>query len=168
MIVAQCLKCWGPKMEWVGYVPTFPINQFELVQCNAGLQVCVDGCKHCVNVTGSFVAKSCAGDHDQGLDILGLDEDGCKNISDVQNRNYTTWINKMIGKLPNYSISADFTQACRCSWDGCNGPPNGYLDDSNRSFSFKASLASKSVTNALMVLFVLAAISTNIGNFCQS
>ena len=119
-------------MEWTGYVPTFPINKFALVRCNAGSQVCIGGCKHCINVTGSFVAKSCAGDGDHGLNILGMHQDGCKNISDIQNKNYTKWINKSIGKQPNFTLVAYFTQACRCSWDGCNGMPIG-VEGSMRS-----------------------------------
>ena len=119
----QCLKCWSPRLKWIGYIPTFPINQFDLVECNTGLQVCIGGCTHCVNVTGPFTAKSCAGDHDEGLRVLGLHEDGCTNITEAQNRNYTNWLNDMIGKLPNYSIRSKFSQACRCSWDGCNASP---------------------------------------------
>ena len=151
-------------MEWMGYVPTFPINKFELVQCNAGLQVCSGGCKHCVNVTGSFIAKSCSGDYDQGLDILGMHTDGCKNITGDQNQNYTKWINKMIGKLPNYSISADFTEACRCSYDGCNGPFAS--DENNDAGIFRSSsmlsLASKSVKNELTILFIFVFVSIKI------
>ena len=60
---------------WINY------NQFEMVECNTGLQLCSGGCKHCVNITGSFVAKSCAGDEDHGLGILELKEDGCKKIA---------------------------------------------------------------------------------------
>ena len=108
-------------MEWVGYVPTFPINSFELVKCNEGLQFCAGGCKFCVSVSGSFIAKSCAGDEDHGLKILGMDQEGCKNVTRSQNEQYTKWINKSVGKLPKYSLVADFTKACRCSTDGCNG-----------------------------------------------
>lgn len=146
-IKAQALSCWGPKMDWIGYVPTFPINKFDLVRCNTGLQFCQGGCKHCVNVTGSFVAKSCAGDADRGLNILGIQKDGCKKITMVQNKNYTKWINQSIGKMPNYTLVADFTEACRCSSDGCNGPPideqsmRSFLASSGTSRSFKETLA---------------------------
>jgi hypothetical protein len=133
-------------MEWIGYVPTFPINKFDLVKCNVGLQICLGGCKHCVNVTGSFVAKSCAGDGDHGLNILGVYKDGCKSINGVQNKNYTQWINQSIGKLPNYSLVADFTEACRCSWDGCNGPP---IDEG----SMKAFLASSGTSASLQKIY---------------
>ena len=122
MILADALKCWGPKLEWTDYVPTIHYNQFELVECNKGLQLCAGGCKHCVNITGSFVAKSCAGDEDYGLAILGMNEDGCKNVTGDQNLKYTNWINKSL-KQSKYSLVADFTQACRCSLDGCNGSP---------------------------------------------
>ena len=151
-------------MEWMGYVPTFPINKFELVECNAGLQVCSGGCNHCVNVTGSFIAKSCSGDYDQGLDILGMHTDGCKNITSDQNQNYTKWINKMIGKLPNYSISADFTEACRCSYDGCNGPFTSDEDNDEGIFrsSFVSSLGIKSVKSELRMLFILVFVSITI------
>ena len=118
--LAESLKCWGPKLEWTDYVPTIHYNQFELVECNKGLQLCAGGCKHCVNITGSFVAKSCAGDEDQGLSILGMHQDGCKNITAKQNVRYTNWINRSL-KQSKYSLVADFTQACRCSVDGCNG-----------------------------------------------
>ena len=99
----------------------FPLNQFDLVECNTGLQVCRGGCTHCVNVTGSFTAKSCAGDRDEGLMILGLHQDGCTKITEAQNKNYTDWLSHMIGKLPNYSVHSNFSVACRCSGDGCNG-----------------------------------------------
>ena len=122
MILADALRCWGPKLEWTDYVPTIHYNQFELVECNKGLQLCAGGCKHCVNITGSFVAKSCAGDEDYGLAILGMNEDGCKNVTGDQNLKYTNWINKSL-KQSKYSLVADFTQACRCSLDGCNGSP---------------------------------------------
>jgi hypothetical protein len=133
-------------MEWVGYVPTFPINKFDLVKCNAGLQICTGGCKHCVNVTGSFIAKSCAGDNDQGLNILGIHKDRCKSITRVQNKNYTKWINQSIGKLPNYSLVADFTEACRCSYDGCNGPP---IDEE----SMRALMASSGTSASLQKIY---------------
>ena len=147
-------------MEWMGYVPTFPINKFELVECNAGLQVCSGGCNHCVNVTGSFIAKSCSGDYDQGLDILGMHTDGCKNITSDQNQNYTEWINKMIGKLPNYSISADFTEACRCSYDGCNGPSDENDDTHTFRSSFVSSMANERVKDKLFVSFLLSSLAT--------
>ena len=99
----------------------FPLNQFDLVECNTGLQVCRGGCTHCVNVTGAFTAKSCAGDRDEGLMILGLHQDGCTKITEAQNKNYTDWLSHMIGKLPNYSVHSNFSVACRCSGDGCNG-----------------------------------------------
>ena len=117
----QCLKCWGPRLKWIGYVPMFPLNQFDLVECNTGLQVCRGGCTHCVNITGAFTAKSCAGDRDEGLMILGLHQDGCTKITEAQNKNYTNWLTHMIGKLPNYSVHSNFSVACRCSGDGCNG-----------------------------------------------
>ena len=150
-------------MEWMGYVPTFPVNKFELVECNAGLQVCQGGCKHCVNVTGSFIAKSCSGDHDEGLDILGMHQDGCKDISSDQNQNYTEWINRKIGKLPNYSISADFSAACRCSYDGCNGPSEENIDSGILRSSFMSSMARKSVSNKLTVLFIFTSVISKLG-----
>ena len=122
MIIVDALKCWGPKLEFDDHGPTIHYNQFELVECNKGLQICSGGCKYCVNITGSFVAKSCAGDDDHGLEILELNEEGCKKITRVQNLKYTRWINRPF-KQSKYSLVADFTQACSCSLDGCNGSP---------------------------------------------
>ena len=121
MILADALRCWGPKLEWTDYMPTIHYNQFELVECNKGLQLCAGGCKHCINITGSFVAKSCAGDEDYGLGILGMNKDGCKRVTEDQNLKYTNWIKNSIKQSK--TLVANFTQACRCSLDGCNGSP---------------------------------------------
>ena len=121
MILADALRCWGPKLEWTDYVPTIHYNQFELVECNKGLQLCAGGCKHCINITGSFVSKSCAGDEDYGLGILGMNEDGCKKVTEDQNLKYTNWIKNSIKQSK--TLVANFTQSCRCSFDGCNGSP---------------------------------------------
>ena len=160
----QCLKCWGPKLEWIGYIPTFPINQFELVECNTGLQVCKGGCNYCVNVTSSFSAKSCAGDQDEGLSMLGLHHDGCRNITSAQNAKYTIWLNKMIGELPNYSVQADFTQACRCSWDGCNGSSNGKLDSDLGASSLLASQGTAIFSNRNYGTYIFIIITSIIFN----
>ena len=69
------------------------------------------------------MAKSCAGNEDQGLTILGMIEDGCKKITNIQNAQYSDWMNRSLKKQSKYSLVADFTQACRCSSDGCNGSP---------------------------------------------
>ena len=160
----QCLKCWGPKLKWIGYIPTFPINQYELVECNQGLQVCSGGCNYCVNVTGSFVAKSCAGDRDDGLKILGLkhNHDGCRAITKAQNKNYTKWLNLMIGKLPNYSVSADFSQACRCSWDGCNASQedNFHVEFAASSFLSSSKNLILPIHYAKMYVIILTVVRT--------
>ena len=127
MKLADALRCWGPKLEWTDYVPTIHYNQFELVECNKGLQLCAGGCKHCFNITGSFVAKSCAGDEDYGLGILGMNEDGCRKVTEDQNLKYTSWIKSSM-KKSKLSLVANFTQACRCSWEGCNGSPEPFFD----------------------------------------
>ena len=129
IVIGEALKCWGPKMEWTDYVPTIHYNKFEVVECNKGLQLCSGGCTHCINITGSFMAKSCAGEEDQGLSILGMTEDGCKKITDSQNAKYTNWMNRSLKQESKYSLVADFTQACRCSSDGCNGSPEETTHD---------------------------------------
>ena len=168
IILAKSLKCWGPKVEWVGYLPTFPVNQFDLVECNVGLQTCEGGCKHCVSVTGTFIAKSCAGDNDPGLKLLGIEEEGCKNITKAQNINYTKWINHSIGKHPNITIVADFEKACMCSSDGCNGPSEDNVLDQETTTHFiegsggTSSVHNMSVLDTLVIIcFVITIIFMN-------
>ena len=164
MILADALRCWGPKLEWTDYVPTIHYNQFELVECNKGLQLCAGGCKHCVNITGSFVAKSCAGDEDYGLSILGMNENGCKKVTEDQNLKYTNWIKNSI-KQSKLTLMADFTQACRCSLDGCNGSPEPisasrlksktaaviHLKQISSANDFKINLGSKIMTSSIVL-----------------
>ena len=92
-----------------------------MVKCNTGLQRCVGGCTHCMTVDGSFVAKSCAGEHDVTLSMLGVYADGCKNITNEQNHRYADWLMDSIGRK--MQLRPNFTHACRCSWNGCNGIP---------------------------------------------
>ena len=122
IFLAQSLSCYAPKLEYVKNVPIFRQNNFEIVKCNIGLQKCMGGCTHCMTVDGPFIAKSCAGDHDISLKMLGIHADGCKNITEKENNQYAKWIMNSIGRqmkhLPN------FTGVCRCSWNGCNGIPS--------------------------------------------
>ena len=156
--IAQSLKCFGPKVELNGNMQTFPLNQFELAECDIGMQQCMGGCTFCVNVSGSFVGKSCAGEEDIGLKILGLDSDGCKKVTKSQNINYTNWINKSVGRLPNDTLSADFTIACRCSWDGCNGiqPDLNELDGGQMTSTSNFPDRSTSMGRSVAVGYILA------------
>ena len=120
--VVQSLLCYAPKLEWVKNVPIFRRNEFEIVTCNTGLQRCVGGCTHCMTVDGSFVAKSCAGEHDITLEMLGINADGCKNITEEQNNRYAEWLMDSIGRET--QLHPNFTRVCRCSWNGCNGIPS--------------------------------------------
>ena len=119
--IVQSLLCYAPKLEWVKNVPIFLKNKFEIVTCNTGLQRCVGGCTHCMTVDGSFVAKSCAGEHDITLEMLGIHADGCKNITEEQNSRYAEWLMDSIGRQ--MQLQPNFTRVCRCSWNGCNGIP---------------------------------------------
>ena len=156
--IAQSLKCFGPKVEWNGNMQTFPLNQFEIAECDTGMQQCVGGCTFCVNVSGSFVGKSCAGEEDIGLKILGLYSDGCKKVTKSQNINYTNWISKSVGRLPNDTLSADFTIACRCSWDGCNGiqPNSNEMDGGQITSTSNITDTSTSMGRSVAVGYMLA------------
>ena len=121
MFLAQSLLCYAPKLEWVNNVPIFRQNKFQIVTCNTGLQKCMGGCTHCMTIEGSFVAKSCAGEHDISLTMLGVHADGCRNVTEEQNTRYAEWIIDAIGRQ--MKLFPNFTRACRCSWNGCNGIP---------------------------------------------
>ena len=107
-------------MEWVDDLPIFPRNEFELTECNTGNQKCAGGCKHCMIIEGSYVAKSCTVDDDLTLRMLGVHEAGCKNVTEEQSKQYANWINESIGKQADSALVPNFTRVCRCSWDGCN------------------------------------------------
>ena len=119
--IVDTLKCYAPKLEWSrNNEPIFRNNNFEIVRCNTGLQKCFGGCKHCMSVEGPLEVKSCAGDTDINLQILGLDADGCKNLTKIESEKYAQWISDSVfqGKQ---AVNAKFTRVCRCSWNGCNG-----------------------------------------------
>ena len=120
---ADTLKCYAPKIEWSkNNQPIFHHNNFEIIQCNTGLQKCFGGCKHCMSVDGPLEVKSCAGETDINLQILGLNADGCKNLTKIESEMYAQWISDSIfqGKQ---KVNAKFSRVCRCSWNGCNGLP---------------------------------------------
>ena len=71
-------------------------------------------------VYGNLNVKSCAGDLDINLQILGLDADGCKNLTELDSKKYAKWISDSIFQ-GSHSLVPNFTRVCRCSWDGCNG-----------------------------------------------
>ena len=78
-----------------------------------------------MTVDGSFVAKSCAGDHDVTLNMLGVYTDGCKNITRERSNRYSEWLMDSVGKQ--MQLEPNFTQVCRCSWNACNGIPTADL-----------------------------------------
>ena len=123
--LVKSLFCYAPKLEWVENIPLFHQKKFEIVKCNTGLQRCVGGCTHCMTVDGSFVAKSCAGDHDVTLNMLGVYTDGCKNITRERSNRYSEWLMDSVGKQ--MQLEPNFTQVCRCSWNACNGIPTADL-----------------------------------------
>ena len=90
------------------------------MRCNTGLQKCFGGCKHCLAIDGPLQVKSCVGDQDITLQILGVDADGCKNLTKLENFKYTNWISDSFFQGKQTSASG-FKRVCRCSWDGCNG-----------------------------------------------
>ena len=108
-------------MEWTNTrKPVFRLNKFELVRCNTGLQKCFGGCNHCLAIDGPLQVKSCAGDMDITLEILGLMKDGCKNLTKADNMRYAGWISNSFSNRK-LTLLSGFTRVCRCSWDGCNG-----------------------------------------------
>ena len=117
------LKCYAPKLQWSkSHTPVFRQNNFELTKCNTGLQKCFGGCKHCLAIDGPSEVKSCAGDLDITLEILGLNTDGCKNLTKADNMKYVGWISDSFGNGKR-TVMPEFTRVCRCSWNGCNGLP---------------------------------------------
>ena len=115
------LKCYAPKIEWSkSRMPVVSQNSFELVRCNTGLQRCFGGCKHCMANDGPLQVKGCAGDMDITLEMLGLDQDACKNLTSTENKRFKELISSAFDddKRPHLP---SFTRLCRCSWDGCNG-----------------------------------------------
>jgi hypothetical protein len=107
-------------MEWVDDLPRFPRNEFELTECDTGIQKCVGGCTHCLIIEGSYVAKSCTVEDDVILMMLGVHEEGCKNVTEAQSKQYASWVNDSIGKQAQSALVPNSTRVCRCSWDGCN------------------------------------------------
>ena len=71
-------------------------------------------------IDGPLQVKGCAGDMDITLEILGLDQDGCKNLTKAENKEYSEWISSSFGNEKR-TLQPSFTRLCRCSWDGCNG-----------------------------------------------
>ena len=71
-------------------------------------------------IDGPLQVKGCAGDMDITLEILGLDQDGCKNLTKAENKEYSEWISSAFGDDKRPQLPS-FTRLCRCSWDGCNG-----------------------------------------------
>ena len=73
-------------------------------------------------IDGPSQVKSCAGDVDITLEILGLNADGCKNLTKADNIKYVGWISDSFGN-GKQTVLPGFTRVCRCSWNGCNGLP---------------------------------------------
>ena len=156
------LKCYAPKLEWSKpRIPVFHPNNFELVRCNTGLQKCFGGCKHCLVIDGPLQVKSCAGDMDITLEILGLHQDGCKNLTKTENTKYAGWITSSLGLGKRTQLSS-FTRVCRCSWDGCNGLSTLELLQnkdlsirSNAAAGLRMTLAKSHFSNNLNQSFIL-------------
>lgn len=47
-------------------------------------------------IDGPLQVKGCAGDLDITLEILGMDQDGCKNLTEAENKKYTKWIKGLL------------------------------------------------------------------------
>ena len=121
--LVRTLNCYAPKLEWSkSHTPVFRKNNFELTKCNTGLQKCFGGCKHCLAIDGPSQVKSCAGDVDIALEMLGLNADGCRNLTKADNMKYVGWISDTFGN-GKQTLLTGFTRVCRCSWNGCNGLP---------------------------------------------
>ena len=112
--------CYVPKLQWVNDIAIYQQDKFEIEQCNIGLNKCKGGCTSCMAAEGNFVSKSCVGENDIILQLLGINEDGCRNISENQNNIFIQWMNQSVGG--NTHFSPNFRRGCRCSWNGCNGP----------------------------------------------
>ena len=156
-IIVSSLKCYAPKLEWVGDVPRFPRNKFELTDCNTGIQKCVGGCKHCMVVEGSYVTKSCTVEDDITLVMLGVHEAGCFNVTEEQSEKYAKWINDTIGIGAQFALNPNVTRACRCSWDGCNYSSTK-VDKEILVFAnnnYGKEFAGKNLVTALLVIYII-------------
>ena len=166
------LKCYAPKLEWSKpRIPVFHPNNFELVRYNTGLQKCFGGCKHCLAIDGPLQVKSCAGDMDITLEILGLHQDGCKNLTKTENTKYAGWITSSLGLGKRTQLSS-FTRVCRCSWDGCNGLPTQELlqnkdlfAQNNASVGLRRTSPKNYFANNFHQLFVLTIIIESLNKF---
>ena len=168
------LKCYAPKLEWSKpRIPVFHPNNFELVRCNTGLQKCFGGCKHCLAIDGPLQVKSCAGDMDITLEILGLHQDGCKNLTKSENMKYAGWITSSLGHEKRTQLSS-FTRLCRCSWDGCNGMPTMELlqnkdlhIQSNAAAEIRMTLAKSPFSNNLNQSFILIILLQSLNKYFE-
>ena len=166
------LNCYAPKLEWEKTrKPVFRLNNFELVRCNTGLQKCFGGCNHCLAIDGPLQVKSCAGDMDITLEILELNQDGCKNLTKADNMRYTGWISNSFSNRK-LTLLSGFTRVCRCSWEGCNGLSTQELlqnkdlfAQNNASVGLRRTSAKISFAYYLHQLFVLIIIIGSLNKF---
>ena len=79
-------------------------------------------CKRYSAINPNIYFQCCAGETDINLQILGLNADGCKNLTKIESEMYAQWISDSIfqGKQ---KVNAKFSRVCRYSWNGCNGLP---------------------------------------------
>jgi len=169
---ANTLNCYAPKLEWLkSRKPVFHLNSFELVRCNTGLQKCFGGCNHCLAIDGPLQVKSCAGDMDITLEILGLNHDGCKNLTKADNMRYAGWISNSFSNRK-LTLLSGFTKVCRCSWDGCNGLSTQELlknkdlfAQNNASVGLRMTSAKKIFANNFHQLFILTIIVESSNKF---
>ena len=115
-------------------------------------------------IDGPSQVKSCAGDVDITLEILGLNADGCKNLTQAENMKYVEWISDSFGN-DKRTVLTGFTRVCRCSWNGCNGLPTLELlqnkdlfAQNNASAGTRRTLRKKSFKDLylLLILFIMA------------
>ena len=112
-------------------------------------------------IDGPLQVKSCAGDMDITLEILGLMQDGCKNLTSADNMRYAGWISNSFANRK-LTLLSGFTRVCRCSWDGCNGLSTQELHQNKdlyaqneASVGLRKTSAKNSFANNIYQLFIL-------------
>ena len=124
-------------------------------------------------IDGPLQIKGCAGDMDISLEILGLDQDGCKNLTKAENKEYLECISSSFDDDKRSQLPS-FTRLCRCSWDGCNGLPTMELlqnkdlhIQSNAAAEIRMTLAKCPFSNNLNQSFILIILLQSLNKYLE-
>ena len=122
-------------------------------------------------IDGPLQVKGCAGDLDITLEILGMDQDGCKNLTEAENNEYTEWISSSFGNDKRPQLPS-FTRLCRCSWDRCNGlstlellQNKNLFDQNNNAAGLRMTLANSFPYNLHLSFILIFMIQSLYDNF---